>query len=68
MATDLYAQVTDNNDQIIENASARVNQPGYFAELTAIYFVGGNDFPFDKLRSKRYDTQGYEMIVQLWLR
>ncbi len=36
------------------------------AELSAIYFVGGNYYPYDRAQLKKYDPVGYKMVEDLW--
>lgn len=62
----LYLNVKDIKGKTIKQAYARKNQLEYFAELSAIYFVGGNYFPYDRAGMKKYDPDGYEMIELLW--
>jgi hypothetical protein len=62
----LYTNVADINGKNIGSAYASKNQLEYFAELSAIYFVGGNYFPFNKQGLSRYDKEGHQLIEQLW--
>ena len=62
----LYRNVKDYKGRDIETAYAMKNQMEYFADLSAMYFVGGNYFPFDDKGLKRYDPEGFEMIKKLW--
>ena len=64
--TSRYTQVKDIKGTVIESAYARKNQLEYFAELSAMYFVGGNYFPYDKAGLKKYDPEGYAMVEALW--
>ncbi len=61
-----YVRVEDVNGTVIASAYARKNQLEYFAELSAMYFVGGNYYPYDKTGLKTYDPIGYKMIETLW--
>lgn len=61
-----YESVKDTKGKIIKNAYALKNQLEYFAELSAIYFVGGNYFPFNKDGLKEYDPSGFNMVQRLW--
>ena len=62
----MYTEVRDVKGKVIDSAYARKNQREYFAELSAIYFVGGNYYPFDKKGLGSYDPGGYKMIENLW--
>ena len=63
---DLYRNVKDYKGKTIPTAYAIKNQLEYFAELSAIYFVGGNYFPYSKSDLKNYDSAGFEMVSLLW--
>ena len=45
---------------------AAQNHLEYFAELSAIYFVGGNYFPRDRAKLKEYDPEGYALVERIW--
>lgn len=45
---------------------AAQNHLEYFAELTAMYFVGANYFPMDRAGLKAYDPEGHALIETLW--
>ena len=45
---------------------AAQNHLEYFAELTAMYFVGCNYFPKHRAALKAYDPEGYSMVRKLW--
>ncbi len=62
----LYRDVKDLKGQSISQAYALTNQLEYFAELSAIYFVGGNYHPFDRHGLSVYDPQGLQMVKKLW--
>ncbi len=61
-----FVGVRDINGKMINSAYARKNQLEYFAELSAMYFVGGNYYPYDKEGLKKYDPKGYRMVEMLW--
>jgi hypothetical protein len=62
-----YVGVKDIKGNVIKTAYAvRKNQLEYFAELSAMYFVGGNYYPFDKDGLRKYDPTGFEMVESLW--
>lgn len=65
-ASGLYLRVKDDKGGLIDKAYATHNQLEYFAELSAIYFVGGNYYPFDRARLIRYDPVGTRMLRSLW--
>jgi hypothetical protein len=62
----LYRDVKDYKGKTLAKAYASKNQLEYFAELSAIYFVGGNYQPFDRPGLKAYDPIGYAMVESLW--
>lgn len=62
----LYRGVKDYKDKEIAEAYAVHNQLEYFAELSAMYFVGGNYFPFDRAGLAKYDPVGERMVRSLW--
>ena len=62
----LYINVKDIKGELISSAYAGKNNLEYFAELSAIYFVGGNYYPFDRVGLQSYDLQGYQMVEELW--
>jgi hypothetical protein len=62
----LYRNVTDNKGKIIKEAYAIKNHLEYFAELSAIYFVGGNYFPNNRAGLFLYDEYGFELVRQQW--
>jgi hypothetical protein len=45
---------------------AAQNHLEYFAELTAIYFVGADYFPKDRAGLKACDPDGYALVEKLW--
>jgi arylsulfatase A-like enzyme len=45
---------------------AAQNHLEYFAELTAMYFVGANYFPRDRPGLKAYDPAGHALVEKLW--
>jgi len=65
-AQNLYTNVEDYKGRIIPNAYARKNNLEYFAELSAMYFVGGNYYPYNKNQLKTYDPNGVYMVEKLW--
>ena len=62
----LYLNIKDYKGKDIETAYALKNQMEYFADLSSIFFVGGNYFPFDKEGLMEYDLKGVEMLNTLW--
>jgi hypothetical protein len=66
LGTGLYRNVESDKGRTIEKAYALANHLEYFAELSAVYFVGANYFPFDKTGLERYDPQGYALVEMLW--
>ena len=62
----LYREVRDYKSAIIPAAYAGKNQLEYFAELSAIYFVGGNYEPFHRSGLREYDPAGFAMVETLW--
>ena len=51
---------------VMMTAYATVNQLEYFAEVSAMYFVGGNYFPYDRDGLRVYDPKGVAMVELLW--
>ncbi len=62
----LFLNVQDVKGKTLKSAYARTNQSEYFAELSAIYFVGGNYYPYDRAQLKKYDPVGYKMVEDIW--
>lgn len=65
MAKRLYDDVPFD-DGSRRKAYAAANHLEYFAELSAIYFVGGNYFPFNRDGLRRHDPEGYALVEKLW--
>lgn len=65
-SAELYRGVIDYKGNIVLTGYALTNQLEYFAELSTIYFVGGNYHPFDKAGLKKYDPAGYQMVENVW--
>ncbi|HTF97902.1 MAG TPA: hypothetical protein VL995_17335 [Cellvibrio sp.] len=63
----LYQSVKNIYGQTLKPAYASTNEREYFADLTAIYFVGGDYHPFNKQGLEKYDPKGYSMIETYWL-
>jgi len=62
----LYTNVEDYKGRTIPNAYARKNNLEYFAELSAMYFVGGNYYPYNRKLLNAYDPNGVNMVEKLW--
>jgi hypothetical protein len=62
----LYTNVKDYKNRTKPEAYAIKNNLEYFAELSAMYFVGGDYFPYDREKLARYDPSGVAMIKKLW--
>lgn len=65
-SNNLYINVKDYRGNIKPEAYAIKNQLEYFAELSAVYFVGGDYFPFNQQGLVRYDPAGAAMVENLW--
>lgn len=65
-ASGLYLNVSDYKGKFIPKAYALTNPLEYFAEVSAIYFVGGNYFPFNRAGLTGYDGAGKRMVRRLW--
>lgn len=65
-AKGLYLNVQDINGSTHKRAYALTNTLEYFAELSAMYFMGGIYFPFDRKGLRDYDPQGFSLIETLW--
>lgn len=62
----LYLSQKDIKGRVLKPAYASANEKEYFSELSAIYFVGGQYYPFSRQDLEEYDPSGYEMIKQIW--
>lgn len=62
----LYLSQKDLNGALLKPAYATTNEREYFAELSAIFFVGGDYYPFNRQELKDYDTVGYSMVKLVW--
>ena len=62
----LYRHVRKEDKQKHMPNYAAQNHLEYFAELTAIYFVGGNYFPYNRARLKTHDPRGYQLVEKIW--
>ena len=62
----LYTDVKDYKNRIKPKAYAIKNNLEYFAELSAMYFVGGDYFPYEKVKLTKYDPMGVAMVKNLW--
>jgi hypothetical protein len=62
----LYRNVKDRNGKVVKEGYAIRNHLEYFAELTAVYFVGGYYYPFTREELRKYDPHGYALIERLW--
>jgi hypothetical protein len=65
-AKKLYLNVQDYKNRIKPKAYAIKNNLEYFAELSAMYFVGGDYFPYEKIKLAKYDPLGVAMVKRLW--
>jgi hypothetical protein len=66
MKSGLYQLVRqEDKGKHLPNYAAQ-NHLEYFAELTAMYFVGANYFPNDRAALKAYDPSGYALVQDLW--
>jgi len=62
----LYTNVKDYKNRVKPEAYAIKNNLEYFAELSAMYFVGGDYFPYEKVKLASYDPEGVAMVKKLW--
>ena len=62
----LYRNVEDEDRKVLEQGYALQNHLEYFAELSAIYFVGGYYKPFTREELQKYDPAGYALIRKIW--
>lgn len=62
----LYRNVKGNKGKIIKEAYAIKNHLEYFAESSAIYFVGGNYYLSNKDLLSVYDNYGFKVIETGW--
>jgi hypothetical protein len=68
MRLNLYHNVQDTNGHNVEKAWACTNQLEYFAELSCMYFIGCNYYPFNRQQLQSYNPTGYALIQQMWLK
>ncbi len=62
----LYRDVKDDAGKELAQGYALQNHLEYFAELSCVYFVGCNYYPFNREELKTYDPVGYAMIEEMW--
>jgi hypothetical protein len=62
----LYENVKDYKNRLKPKAYAIKNNLEYFAELSAMYFVGGDYFPYERKKLAQYDPDGVKMVRKLW--
>lgn len=62
----LYKNVKDYKGRLKPKAYAIKNNLEYFAELSAMYFVGGDYFPYEREKLTKYDPDGVKMVKKLW--
>ena len=62
----LYLNVKDYKNRVKPKAYAVKNNLEYFAELSAMYFVGGDYFPYERGGLIQYDPLGVSMVEKLW--
>lgn len=62
----LYQSQKSIEGKLFEPAYATTNEKEYFAELSAMYFVGCDYFPFNRQDLASYDPKGYQLIEGLW--
>lgn len=62
----LYHDIENDRRQKLAKAYAATNQLEYFAELSSVYFVGAEYFPFTRHVLEIYDPVGYGMVEKMW--
>lgn len=62
----LYVGVRSDAGATLDRGYAATNQLEYFAELSCMFFVGCDYYPFSREDLKQYDPVGYRMIERLW--
>jgi hypothetical protein len=62
----LFQSVKDRKGKLLKPAYATTNEREYFAELSALYFVDGAYYPYDKQGLAQYDPKGFRMIESAW--
>lgn len=62
----LYRNIQDDKGRTLSQGYALQNHLEYYAELSCIYFVNGDYYPFDRANLGRYDPVGLELIEKLW--
>lgn len=66
MKAGLYQTVREEDKGTHTPNYAAQNHLEYFAELTAIYFVGADYFPKDRAGLEACDPDGYALVEKLW--
>jgi hypothetical protein len=66
LAVGLYQVVREEDRGTHRPNYAAQNHLEYFAELTAMYFVGANYFPRDRAGLKAYDPAGHALVEAVW--
>ena len=56
----------DYKNRLKSKAYAIKNNLEYFAELSAMYFVGGDYYPYEREELTLYDPDGVKMVKKLW--
>lgn len=62
----MYKTIRDEDKAAFSPNYAAQNHLEYFAELSAMYFVGANYYPHNRQELQQYDPMGYALIESLW--
>lgn len=62
----LYRNIQDDRGRTLSQGYALQNHLEYYAELSCIYFVNGNYYPFNRANLRHYDPRGFQLIERLW--
>lgn len=66
MTKELYRGVRSDQGHTLEQGYAATNQLEYFAELSCMFFVGCDYFPFSREDLRQYDPVGYRVVERIW--
>ncbi len=64
--TGLYRNIQSDKGRTLVQGYALQNHLEYYAELSCIYFVNGDYYPFTRANLSQYDPRGFELIEKLW--
>ncbi len=62
----LYLSQRDLYGRLLKPAYASTNEVEYFADLSVMYFVDNDYYPFNRSELKAYDPVGFKLIESMW--